>query len=87
MRSSSGRTFIIILAVLAIIVVGIEIATQFFIKPETNDAVTLSQIITLPNAYDQDLIKRLEDRQKYLLISKQEFAGNTTIIITPTPTN
>lgn len=87
MRSSGGRTFIIILAVLAIIVVGIEIATQFFIRPETNDAVTLSQIVSLPNTYDQDLINRLEDRQKYLLISKQEFVGNITTTVTPTPTN
>ena len=79
--NSNIRIFVLIALVLGILVIGIEIGSLLLGKNNTNDQQLLEQIQSLPPTYDQDLLTRLRDREKYLIMNKTQFLGNTT----PTP--
>lgn len=72
--------------ILGILVIFVEVGTILFGNKKTEDSVTASQIIPLPGDFDVDLIARIKDREKYLLLNREQFLGNAPVTtVTPEP--
>jgi hypothetical protein len=83
------KLFIGLAIVLGITLIVTEVGLIVFGFKPSEDQVTSDQIISLPPSYDDALIGRYIDREKYLLLSPEQFEiplAQTIPTTTPTPT-
>lgn len=84
------KLFIGLAIVLGITLIITEVGLIVFGFKPTEDSITSDQIIALPPSYDDTLISRYVDREKYLLLNPQQFEiplsqNVPTTPVTPTP--
>lgn len=83
------KLFIGMALVLGVLVIVVEVGTILFGTKKTEDSITASQVVSLPPDFDMDLVARVKDREKYLLLNREQFLGNapvTTVIPEPSIT-
>ncbi len=87
---NGSRFFIVFALLLAVVVVAGQILFAFISPAQDSSGVSATSINLLPASLDEELLAKIQERaEKYLIITREQFANGQTesIEITiPTPT-
>jgi hypothetical protein len=80
------KFFIVMSLVLGVLVIVVEVGNIIVRPAQNTDSITFDLIIPLPGSFDKDVITRFQDREKYLMLNKEQFLGSAPVTpVTPIP--